>query len=355
MSTSFQIMTCGAVALAVSAVLGDPAAATVGGRHIVDGCEVGGGGNDIHSVQSSYDADRNEMVVTLRLCSAAERNATYRLHLDHAAPFVEEAGAAATCDRPADSVVVSTSGGHRGVGTSEVQGNLVRFVVPLDELDIGAPEDVPLIALWAESRLRGTVDRAPNRETGDHCAQPQAHTEALVQPRVAISNLIWVGRTPFMGTIRGRFQEEGDVACAQEAHDAGLTGSFVALFSSPTTSGIVKNVRPTLGPFSTADGTMVALNLPDLFDCTKGPSGHDCLRAPINLSISGTRVQVLTWTGSNIFGEAIVAPTCNHWTSSFAGDTGDGGHVDRVDAAWVTGNIGPCDQIRYLICLQLTR
>ncbi|MGH6915672.1 MAG: hypothetical protein ACREH3_18440, partial [Geminicoccales bacterium] len=189
MSASFQIMTCGAVALAVSAVLADPAAATVGGRHIVDGCEVDGGGNDIQSVQSGYDADRNEIVVTLRLCSDARRDATYRLHIDHAAPSVDKAGARATCDRPADSVVVRKSGEHRGVGTSEVEGNLVRFVVPLDEVDVGPPEDAPLIPLWATSTLGGTVDRAPNLETGDHCAQPEAPTETLVQSRIAISNL----------------------------------------------------------------------------------------------------------------------------------------------------------------------
>ena len=46
-------MACGAVALAAGAVFG-PAAATVGDRQILDGCEVGGGGNDIHSLHSRY-------------------------------------------------------------------------------------------------------------------------------------------------------------------------------------------------------------------------------------------------------------------------------------------------------------
>ena len=187
-------MVCGVVALAASAVLAGPAAPAVGERLILDGCEVGGGGNDIHSVQSHYDADRDEIVVTLRLCSAARRKATYRVHLDHAAPFVgEAAGTPPACATTADSVVARTPGGHRGVGTSEVQGNLVRFVVPLDDLDVGKPEDVPLIPLWATSTLGGTVDRAPNRETGDGCAHPQAPTETLVQARVEINNLAWIG------------------------------------------------------------------------------------------------------------------------------------------------------------------
>ena len=186
-----RTMICGVVALAAGAVLAGPAAAIVGERQIIDGCEVGGGGNDIHSLQSHYDADRNEIVVTLRLCSAARQNAVYRVHLDHAAPLVgeataplvEEATGPAACATPADSVVARRPRGHQGVGTSEVQGNLIRFIVPLDDLDVGEPEEVPLIPLWATSTLRGTVDRAPNPETGDDCAHPQARTETLVQPR----------------------------------------------------------------------------------------------------------------------------------------------------------------------------
>ena len=141
-------MACAAVALAAGAVLA-PAALAVGERLIVDSCDVGSGGNDIHSVESRYDADRNEIVVALRLCSEVQSDATYRVHLDHAAPFVEEAEALASCKTPADSVVARTPDGHQGVGTSEVTGNLVRFVVPLDALDVGEPEEVPLIPLWA--------------------------------------------------------------------------------------------------------------------------------------------------------------------------------------------------------------
>ena len=157
-----RTMVCGAVALAASAVLA-PAALAVGERLMVDGCEVGGDGNDIHSVESRYDADRNEIVAALRLCNDVQSDATYRVHLDHAAPFVEEAEALASCKTPADSVVASTPGGHQGVGTSGVQGNLVSFVVPLDDLDVGEPEEVPLILLWATSSVGGTTARRTAR------------------------------------------------------------------------------------------------------------------------------------------------------------------------------------------------
>jgi hypothetical protein len=183
-------------------LLAGPAAATIGERLILDGCEVSGGGNDIHSVQSHYDAKRDQIVVTLRLCSAARPRATCRVHVDHAAPFVGKAGTPATCATTADSVVARTPGGHRGVGTSRILGNLVRFVVPLTKLNVGKPKDAALIPFWATSRLGGTVDRAPNRETGDGCVHPQATTETLlVQTRVAITGLAFVSSYSLSGAI----------------------------------------------------------------------------------------------------------------------------------------------------------
>ncbi|MFZ1426848.1 MAG: hypothetical protein WAS21_08780, partial [Geminicoccaceae bacterium] len=67
----------------------------VGERFVLDSCEVGGRGNDIHSLQSHYDRKRDEMVVTLRLCAKAQPKATYRVYLDHAAPFVGRTAASA--------------------------------------------------------------------------------------------------------------------------------------------------------------------------------------------------------------------------------------------------------------------
>jgi hypothetical protein len=232
---------CGAVALAAGAVLAGPVAATGGDRQIFDGCEVGGGGNDIHSVHSRYDANRNEIVVSLRLCSDARRNAIYRVHLDHAAPLVgeaaaplvAEAGAPAACATPADSVVARRPGGHRGVGASEVAGNLVRFVVPLGDLDVGEPDEMPLIPLWATSTLRGTVDRAPNPETGDDCAHPQARTETLVQPRIEIDNLFWISSFTTDGAIGPDASSaiaNATSACKQDAQNAGLP---IPMASSP--------------------------------------------------------------------------------------------------------------------------
>ena len=108
---------------------------------------------------------------------AGQSDATYRLHLDYAAPFV---GRAASCADPAaDAVVARRPEGHHRVGRSEVRANLVRFLVPLDDLRVGGPAEVPVIRLWADSRSGGVLDHASQRETGDGCAQPRASTETL--------------------------------------------------------------------------------------------------------------------------------------------------------------------------------
>jgi hypothetical protein len=52
------------------------------------------------------------------------------------------------------------------VGTSEVEGNLVRCVAPLDDLEVGKAEDVPLVPVWATSKLDSTADHARNRAAG---------------------------------------------------------------------------------------------------------------------------------------------------------------------------------------------
>jgi hypothetical protein len=360
-----RTMVGGAVALAASAVLAGPAAAIVGARQIVDGCELGGGGNDIHSLQSHYDADRKEIIVTLRLCSAARRNATYRVHLDHAAPFVEEAGGSETCATPEDSVAALGPGAHKGVGASEVQGNLVRFVVPLDDLDAGAPEDVPLIPLWATSTLRGTVDRAPTPETGDDCAHPQARTETLVQPLALTGNVAFISSAltnGFIGATPAAALAAATILCQQDAPNAGITDTdgIIAWLSNSAGAPIGSIPDPeAIGPIQTADGTTVAETMADLLSCD--PSGNnECLLASIDEDINGNEVPftssyMLTWTNTLPSGAIDVGPpnsACNDWTSNSEDELGFGGFMGDLTAAWTTGPQDTCDQTHPVICFQ---
>ena len=111
----------GTAAIAAATILlAQPAAAKDNSRRLLDGCEVGGTGADIAALESSHDAKTDRLTVTLRLCADAAPDATYRLHLDHAAPFLVEAGTSADCVTPADTVISRGPGGHQGAGRSRV-------------------------------------------------------------------------------------------------------------------------------------------------------------------------------------------------------------------------------------------
>jgi hypothetical protein len=86
-----------AAAAARTLLVGRADANFINERLIHDGCEVGGGGNDIQAIQGHYGPDQDRIVVTLRLCGKAKPKATYRVHLDHAAPFVGRVRAQAGC------------------------------------------------------------------------------------------------------------------------------------------------------------------------------------------------------------------------------------------------------------------
>jgi hypothetical protein len=334
-----------------TALLAQPAAATsTQARRILDGCEVGGGGNDIHSIESHYHQDKNRIDVTLRLCAAAKPGAVYRLHLDFAAPFVEQARG---CADPTDAVIARGPKGHQGKGRSEVRGNLVRFFVPLDDLGVASAAKVPVVLLWAESRSGGVVDRVPNRESGDGCDQPQARTETLAQTRAVNGDLVWITRGP---PSNGQFPDgvdDANASCAVEAQSIGLSGSVVAWFSAQGRYP-AQLLQASMGPLYTADGTKIAQDVADLANCTKG-GGNACLLAPIDKDLNGQPIQpgTLTWTGTQPNGTAAGAPNCDDWLSGSPGASGNGGTVNGVDPGWTTGSTGACNQLRYLICPQV--
>jgi OmpA family len=289
-------------------------------------------------------------------------------NLEAAAPLVAEAGASAACATPADSVVARRPGGHRGVGASEVEGNLVRFVVPLGDLDVGEPDEMPLIPLWATSTLRGTVDRAPNPETGDDCAHPQARTETLVQPRIEIDNLFWISSFTTDGAIGPNASSaiaNATSACQQDAQNAGLTntdGIFPWLSNSAFEPRSVISNPDSVGPIQTADGSTVADALIDIYNCYLAPD--NCLLAPIDKDINGTQVTVeFTWTGTFADGSDFPSepfPNCNDWTSNSNDDIGVNGEVGALSLdftvdGWVesTAAFPPCGTSNLaLMCFQ---
>ena len=259
-------------------------------------------------------------------------------------------------------MVARTPGGHQGVGTSEVQGDLVRFVVPLARLHVGTPKDVPLIPLWVTSTLGKVEDRAPNRETGDGCEHPRATTETLVQARVAITGVAFILSYSFTGAIGstpGQAIALADVLCQEDAKSAGFTDTDnIHAWLSNAASTPASYVNPFFGPIQTADGTQVAQSTSAFSGCS--PSGNTCLQAPIDKDIHGNPVlqkagdDPHVWTGTypagnNGGGEL---PNCQDWTSDSASDIGTGGNMIETNAGFTTGFQDSCDQSHHVMCVQ---
>lgn len=360
---SNHLILIGTAALAATVTTAPPAAATqepVNVRLIQDGCDVGGRGNDIQAVQSHYELGRDRIVVTLRLCGTARPRAIYRLHLDHAAPFVGKARAPAGCVPMADTVVARTPSGHRGIGWSDVEGPTVRFVVPLDRLEVGKPKDQPLIALWATSTLGSTEDRAPNRETGDACAEPQVATETLLQGRVAITGgLAYVSSVKLTGAIGPTFtyaMSIADAACQSAAIGAGYTNTngIHAWLTNLSRDPASLITAPGFGPIQRPDGTLVAATISNFTECDP-LAGNDCLAAPIDTDINNNfNTDNFVWTatvpnGTNPGGEQ---SDCNGWTSDDGSLTGDGGVSSETNAGFTLGTFDNCNASHPLLCVQ---
>ncbi|MFO1037794.1 MAG: hypothetical protein U1E45_13185 [Geminicoccaceae bacterium] len=335
------------------------ATATINDRVIVDGCEAGGGGNDIQSIQSHYEPKEDRIVVTLRLCDSALPNTTYRIHLDHAAPFVGKRRSTANCASTADTIVARAPGGHRGVGTSELDGNTVRFVIPLAPLHVGKPKATPLIPLWATSTMGGKIDRVPNRESGDGCAHPQATTETLVQSRVAVTGLAFVSGVSFAGEFTANPRTSitiADLECQQAASQAGYpdSGNIYAWVTNSTSNAGSHIVDPGFGPIQTADGAVVASSISAFGTCDP-IAGNQCLQNPINKDVHGNLTDDFTvWTGTapdgtNAGGEL---QNCNDWTSNSASDIGTGGSASATNAGFTTGVQDSCDNAHHVLCVQ---
>ena len=329
-------------------------------RLIEDGCDVGGRGNDIQAIESHYEADSDRIVVTLRLCAEARPRTTYRIHLDHSAPFVGSGRAQAGCVAMADTVIARTPAGHRGVGSSTVEGNAVRFVVPLAKLHLRKSRQQPLIALWATSSLGNTEDRAPNRETGDGCAEPQATTETLVQARVAITGgLAFVSSYSFTGAIGPSATvaiNVADLTCQQQAANAGYadTGGIHAWLTNLTSNPATHIFDPGFGPIQTPDGTVVANSISDFQNCDPG-AGNQCLLAPIDKDIQGNLItDNFVWTATlpNGTNPGASLDDCDGWTSDSAGADGDGGVPTETNAGFTTGVEDSCSASHAVLCVQ---
>ncbi|WP_139559669.1 hypothetical protein [Methylotetracoccus oryzae] len=324
--------------------------------HDIDNCDVGGGSADIQSVQTRYLRDTDELHVELRLCDYVLPQTVYTVHLDHAPPYLGEAGlnrATAGCRDPSDTIVQRRKGRHFGPGRSHAAGNRVRFRIPVSTLDVDPKALGAHVSVWVSSDLDGVRDHAPNTEHGDGCKHPQSKHEALATP-LTVFGYIAFATLPTSEGFGDGYSGVND-ACNFVAREAGLKGDFVPWVAANGLSPSLM-VDPTKGPWQTLNGTVVANNLLDLMTCNKGTSGTDCLRAPLNRDVKGNPLPAgtLAWTNVTTAGVA-AGPSCNDWTTISAGVTGTVGKIDSLGADWTDSGAVPCNTLASYYCLQVLR
>jgi hypothetical protein len=126
--------------------------------------------------------------------------------------------------------------------------------------------------------------------------------------------------------------------CSTEARAAGLSGRFVALLATSSSSALSR-VDLTQGPWTRTDGVPFVGAATDLM--TRPLSA-------LSVRANGTYSEpVLVWTG-------IGGPACSDWSSSMDTDSGILGYAAETDpAAWDTYLVEPCNFARgHLYCLQ---
>jgi hypothetical protein len=91
--------------------------------------------------------------------------------------------------------------------------------------------------------------------------------------------------------------------------------------------------------------------------CTKGPSGRDCLRSPLDKTLDHQPVGINAPVWSNVAADgAVGSRSCNGWLDDDGDETGGAGFATATQAFWTSNPIPlACDQYAQLYCFQQTR
>jgi hypothetical protein len=162
-------------------------------------------------------------------------------------------------------------------------------------------------------------------------------TTARVRFSIIDHNLAFVTSDRFAGDLGGL--EGADGRCAAAAAEAGLSGTFVALLSTPDVPA-ADRLGPARG-FIRLDGRPVADKVSDLFTrhALLYPVLYDQDGRAIHSSASGG--EDMTWTGTTPAGTS--PNTCDGWTDMVSGKYGNAGQPGGGPAAWLDAIAGQCD------------
>jgi Protein of unknown function (DUF1554) len=114
------------------------------------------------------------------------------------------------------------------------------------------------VFIWADTQLKGIVDRAPNTDASDGCADPEVPAEVLallLEPETCAvpggSCTVFVTSQGFNGNLGGL--AGADTKCQALADTAGLGGTYKAWLSDSTTDARNRLTQATV-PYRLVDG-----------------------------------------------------------------------------------------------------
>lgn len=209
-----------------------------------DGCGDGGNGPaDIEKLAARYDAATDQFEVTLTTCGPVDRAIKYRVRFDHVVNQEEyPKGSGTLVDATLssgnpyclavsdDQMMLHKSSKTAGPGTITVSDRNIIYTVKRSDLSSSiSPGHV--VRIWAETQDKKRVDRAPNTDATDSCAEPQYLTEVLQQ--TVLDRLAIVGTQAF-DILRAptRLFESAMGNLVADALLAGTPGAEVALTNS---------------------------------------------------------------------------------------------------------------------------
>jgi len=158
----------------------------------IDGCDVGGGGDDVDSVLAYSDG--TTIFVHLNLCDDIDPKVKYRVHFDYtdrtnqdlddtdeAPDTPDNTGCKTTSDDTMMRRVHKGNPKDTGPGMITSERDMLWYEVDYNELtkngaSLGTNDQV---LIWVDTQFKGSNDRAPTTEGGDSCSKPQNLGEVL--------------------------------------------------------------------------------------------------------------------------------------------------------------------------------
>lgn len=222
-----------------------------------DGCGDGGGGSaDIEKLSALYNFAADQFEVKLTTCGPVDPAIKYRVRFDHVVNQEEYPKGSGTlvdatlssgnpyCLAVSDDQMML----HKkaaGPGTITVGDRTITFTVKRSELSSAVPPG-RLVRIWAETQDKKRVDRAPDTDATDRCADPQYLTEVLQQ---TVLNPFAVVGTQAFDILRdpARLRESAMGNLVADSLLIGNPGAEVALINSGGLRADLRCAPPAFG------------------------------------------------------------------------------------------------------------